>query len=69
MSSRLQQRIWRPQNERQPRTRDQMFSSPIVVAAMKEVDRMNEELRQWRERRKGKRIEHIEAESRLTFWK
>lgn len=39
-----------------PKTREEQFSSPIVIAAMKEADRLGEELRRWRESRKGQRV-------------
>jgi hypothetical protein len=41
---------------RRPRTREQQFTSPAVIRAMKEADRLGEELRQWRESRKGKKV-------------
>ena len=49
-----------------PRTREEQFSSPAVIRAMKEADRLGEELRRWRESRKGKKVTYPNKE-RLTF--
>ena len=39
-----------------PKTREEQFSSPAVIRAMKEADRLGEELRKWRESRKGQQV-------------
>lgn len=39
-----------------PKTREEQFASPAVIRAMKEADRLGEELRKWRESRKGQKV-------------
>jgi hypothetical protein len=41
---------------RRPRTRKEQFSSPAVVRAMEEADRLGAELRAWRKSRLGKKV-------------
>ena len=52
---------WKPKKGLQLIPIEQQFTSPIVARHMAEIAKANEELRRWRESRKGKMIERKEV--------
>jgi hypothetical protein len=54
--SKKDQLTWRPKKALRLVPIEEQFSSPIVARHMAEIAKANEELRQWRKSRMGKRI-------------
>ena len=59
----MRKRIRRPddlvwKSKREPVPVEEQFTSPVVARAMAQIAQENENLRKWREKRRGKQIEY-----------